>query len=44
MNLSNKGSDYRCNISGISKNETKNFKHWLQRKKWNTIKHKNLLS
>ena len=52
MNLSDiatlkiKGSDYRCTISLISKNEATNVMQNadLTEKKWNIIKHKHLLS
>ena len=48
MNLSDiaalniKGSDYHCIISLVSKNEA--MKQFWDRKNWNIIKHKNLLS
>ena len=44
--LTFKGSDYRCIISLISKNEDIKFNaiYWFGCKKWNIIKHKNLLS
>ena len=42
--LNIKGFDYRYIISLISKNEVINARCWFDRKKWNVIKHKNLLS